>query len=184
MIENLTFITGNKNKAVQVERYLGFDLKIHDLDLVEIQSLNSREIIENKAKSAYQQLETPILVEDISMVIHSLGNLPGPLIKWFLNEMGPIGICRIASLYPDKSAFVEAIVGLYDGKNLQIFSAKVRGNVSDKPKGDRGFGFDEIFIPDGYNLTRSEMLEKDYDKTNHRRKVWQKVERYLTKSNL
>lgn len=178
-MDNLTFITGNKHKAEQVAKYLSSPIKHQSLHLDELQSLNLEEIIEHKANGAYAKIKSPVLVEDISMTIHTLGKLPGPFIKFFMEELGPQGICDLVKRLPNNKATVEAVVGFFDGKKLVTFKSKVQGRIAEKVSGERGFGFDVYFIPDGFDQTRAEMDEKNYNKTNHRKKVWKKVERYL-----
>lgn len=55
-MQNITFITGNPKKAEYLEKYLGFPIDHIKLDLDEIQSLDSREIITHKVKEAYNKI--------------------------------------------------------------------------------------------------------------------------------
>lgn len=179
MIDKLTFITGNASKAEQLAKYLGIPVEHQKIDLDEIQSLDLEKIVEHKARQAYEKVKKPVLVDDTSLKINGLGNLPGPFIKFFLNEMGEDKICQIAHLSSDTSATTEVMIGLYDGKELKIFKGEVTGQISDKKRGDRGFGWDFLFIPKGYNQTRAEMNEEDYDQTSPRKIALEKLERYL-----
>lgn len=74
---NITFITGNQFKADYLAKYLGFSVDHHKLDLDEIQSLDLHKIVEHKVKQAYDILESPVLVEDVSLEFKALGGLPG-----------------------------------------------------------------------------------------------------------
>src|SRR5688572_11256576 len=94
-ISSLTFITGNPAKAEQLRRHLEYPVEHQKLDLHEIQSLDLREIVEHKAKDAFRQVGKPVLVEDTSLIFHALGRLPGPLIRWFLEELGNPGLCKL-----------------------------------------------------------------------------------------
>ena len=87
-MDKLTFITGNPGKAEEVSRYLGFPVEHISLELDEIQSLDLEEIVKDKATRAYEKIGRPVLVEDASLVFHAFGKLPGPLIRWFLEELG------------------------------------------------------------------------------------------------
>lgn len=89
---NLTFITSNPMKVEQLGWHLKFPVTHESLELPEIQSLNLDEVVTYKARAAFDHIQAPVLVEDFSLVIPALGKLPGPLIKYFLEEIGADGI--------------------------------------------------------------------------------------------
>ncbi len=158
-MDNLTFITGNKKKADQVRKFVGFPLKQEDLELAEIQSLDVEEVVEHKAKEAYRILHKPVLVHDASVIFLALGKLPGPLIKWFGKELGNQGICKLLDNAPNRQALAEVAYGIYDGKKFSKVIHRVKGAIGKKPRGTNGFGWDPIFIPEGYDKTYAQMNE-------------------------
>ncbi|SRR5258708_7837643 len=160
-MKNLTFITGNKKKAEQVQKYIDFPLNQEDLELEEIQSLDVEEVVEHKTKDAYRKVQKPVLVHDASLVFHALGKLPGPLVKWFLKELGNEGLCKLVDNFPNRDALAEVVYGLYDGKQFNKVVHRVKGTIAQKPRGTNGFGWDPIFIPEGYNKTYAEMTDKE-----------------------
>lgn len=87
MVQEITFITGNQDKADYLARYLGFPVEHLKLDLDEIQSLDLKEIVEHKVQQAYEKIRRPVLVEDVSLEFLALGRLPGPFIRFFLEKM-------------------------------------------------------------------------------------------------
>ncbi len=175
----LTFITGNTSKAEQLSRHLAFPVEHKKLDIPEIQSLDLKEIAEHKAGEAYKQLQTPVLVEDTSLVFNALGNLPGPLIKWFLEELDNEGLCRLLDGYQDRSALAKVCFCFYDGNESEIFEGEMKGTIANAPKGERGFGWDPIFIPEGKTKTWGEMDTKEQKETSMRRIALKKLEDYL-----
>jgi len=178
-IDSLTFITGNPSKAEQLARHLDYSVAHQKLDLPEIQSLDLKEIVEHKAKEAYKQIKKPVLVEDTSLVFSALGKLPGPLIKWFLTELDNAGLCKMLDGYTDRSAHAEVCFGLYDGQELQIFDGGVKGTVAESPRGERGFGWNPIFIPEGSTKTWGEMTPEEQKETSMRRIALKKLEAFL-----
>lgn len=176
---NLTFITGNAAKAEQLGRYLDHPIAHKKLDLIEIQSLDLHEIIEHKTKEAHKQLGGIVLVEDTSLVFKALGKLPGPLIKWFLTELDNAGLCKLLDGYKNRSAVAEVCFGLYDRKGLKIFEGEARGTIANTPRGERGFGWDPIFIPEGHTKTWGEMDPEEQKGTSMRRVALKKLEAYL-----
>lgn len=175
----LTFITGSKDKASQLTKYLSHPVEQHTLDLEEIQSLDLKNILEHKVKSAYQVLKTPVIVDDVGFYISCLNDFPGPLIKWFDQSLGYPLICQLVSQFEDKTARGEAGIAFYDGQNLEFFFGLVEGKISPEPRGENGFGWDRILIPNGYSQTRGEMSETDYDQTSQRRVALEKLKQYL-----
>ena len=61
-MKDLTFITGNQNKADFLAKHLGVPVAHHKLDLDEIQSLDPRVVVEHKVRQAYEVLNKPVLV--------------------------------------------------------------------------------------------------------------------------
>lgn len=138
-----TLVTGNANKYREVKQHLDVDFDYKALDLMEIQSLDLEEIVDHKARQAFDILKTPVLVEDVSLVIHSLGALPGPLVKWFLQEVDCQGIFDMAK--GNHAATAKVVYGLFDGKSMSFFTGSVEGTIV-APCG-QGFGFDSVFVP-------------------------------------
>ena len=169
MRQPLTFITGNPAKAEQLSRHLDYPVTHLKLELAEIQSLELREVVEHKARAAYQLVGGRVLVEDASLIFPALGRLPGPLIKWFLQELDNHGLCRLLDGKGERSAHAEVMFGLYDGQQLQTFQAKRSGRVAEQPRGERSFGWDPIFIPEGWELTWGEMSEREQAQSSVRR---------------
>lgn len=177
----LTFITGNVAKAEQLARHLEYPVKHQKLDISEIQSLDLKEIAEHKAKEAYKQIKEPVLVEDTSLVFHALGNLPGPFIKWFLEELDNDGLCKLLDGYQHRSALAKVCFCFYDGNALKVFEAEIKGSIAPLPRGERGFGWDPIFIPEGKTRTWDEMDMEEQRETSMRRIALKKLENYLKK---
>lgn len=157
----VTFITGNPTKAQYLEKLLGFEIDHHKLDLDEIQSLNPNEVVEHKVRQAFELLKRPVLVEDTSLDFQALGRLPGTFIKWFESELGYEGMCRMLDGFEDRTASARGTFGYYDGNQLKIITTALKGTVPEHPRGDKGWGWDPIFIPEGYDQTRAEMSQED-----------------------
>lgn len=178
-METITFITGNPGKANLLNQYLDFPVIHKSLELVEVQSLDLATIVEHKAKEAYRQVGGPVLVEDTALRFLALGKLPGPLIKWFFMELGTGGLCRLLDSYSDRSAVAEVQFGLYDGSSFQTFSGAVEGAVALTPRGSRGFGWDAIFVPAGFDKTWAEMTDEEARAASMRVIALRKLEAYL-----
>ncbi|MEI6533637.1 MAG: non-canonical purine NTP pyrophosphatase [Candidatus Roizmanbacteria bacterium] len=176
---DLHFITSNKNKIIELTQFLNYPVTYIDLDLIEIQSLDLREIVEHKAKEAYSQIQKPVLVDDVSLIFHALNSLPGPLVKWFVKSIENAGLCKLLNENEDRKAIAEVAYGFYDGKEFQYCNGTINGSIAHSPKGLNGFGWDAIFIPTGYQKTRGEMNPEEQNNTSMRKIALKKLQLYL-----
>lgn len=174
----ITFITGNLHKLKQVQTYLTYPMEHIKLDLTEIQSTDPLEVARHKAEEAYKQLGKPVLVEDTSLTFHALGKLPGTFIKHFLDEIGNEKMCRMLDPFDDRSATAWIIFTYHDGENIHIFDWKQPGRITKNPRGE-GFGWNPIFMPEGYDQTFAEMNEPTIKEIAMRRRALEKFEVYL-----
>ncbi len=159
------------DKLHWVEKFLERKIAHHKLDLNEIQDLDPAVVLEHKAIEAYRQLLKPVLVEDTSLVFNALGRLPGPFIKFFLSELGNDGLCRLLDDFQDRSAEATITFGYFDGKTFCAFSASRKGTISSEPRGNRGHGWDPIFIPAGFDKTNGELSEAEYMQDSARKQA-------------
>lgn len=158
------FITGNKNKAEYLSRHLGIDLPFETVALKEIQSLDLSEVVTHKAKEAYFLLQKPVLVQDVALEFSYLGKLPGTFIRFFVDT---VPFQKVCDMIPsnERDAIARVMYGYYDGNHLELFEGSHSGTISLEPRGAGGFGWDKIFIPEGYSQTRAEMSKEDDEKT-------------------
>lgn len=176
----ITFITGNENKAKYVAQWLGVDINHKKIELDELQTLDLHKLVDHKAKQAYAILKTPVLIEDAQLVCHAMGNLPGPFIKFFVEELGPSGIARMMHAFDDRRASGRICYALYDGQDMRYFEGDMVGTIAPEPRGEGGFGFDSVFINDGHTKTRAEMSEDEYAATSYRKQALDKLRAYLS----
>lgn len=179
-MKDLTFITGNQNKADFLAKHLGVPVAHHKLDLDEIQSLEPHEVVEHKVLQAYEILKRPVLVEDAALIFTAMGRLPGTFVKWFIEEIGYDGLLRMANSLPDQTALGRVCYGLYDGGEVHYFDGEMHGHIAPEARdGGMGFGFDPIFINDGFDKTRAEMSEEEYAQTSYRTPAIEKLRAFL-----
>jgi len=155
-MKKLTIVSGNQGKIREFEQLLDIELDSAKIDLPEIQTTDVEEVVRVKATEAYKQIGKPCFVDDTGLVVKCWGELPGALIKWFLENVGNEGILRMLGGSP-REAYVKTALGYCDENGAQVFTGVIHGRIADKAKGENGFGFDEIFIPDGYDKTAAEM---------------------------
>jgi non-canonical purine NTP pyrophosphatase (RdgB/HAM1 family) len=176
------FITGNEHKAKQLNDWLGIVIQHQKVDLDEIQSLDLKEVVDHKARQAYNVVRQPVLVEDVAMTFTAFNQLPGPFVKWFEKGSSLETMCHMLDGFDDRNAAAHTMYGLYDGKTLQTFEGIMRGKIAPIPRGSSGFGFDSIFILDGQTLTRAELDDETYARTSYRQEALAKLRQYLQKT--
>lgn len=185
-MKNIYLITGNKDKLREFNEILGFDLKSKKIDLIEIQSLNPEEIGEHKVREAYKVVKKPVLVEDTSLEFSAFGRLPGTFIKWFIDELGPEDLVKMLKPFRNKKATARCLITYFNGRKHKHFEGIVKGRIADKPIGEHGFGWDNIFIPDCKikgkinPKTFAQMKSIEKNKLSPRRIAIEKLRRFLS----
>lgn len=179
MKNKIYFITGNKNKFEEAKAIIP-NLEQLDIDLTEIQEIDEHKIIKHKLREALKHLSGEFIIEDGAFYLDCLNGLPGPFIKWFLKTLGNRGMFDIAKKYNNFNARAKVIIGYAkDTKTIKYFDGEIKGTVV-YPRVESGFGWDDIFIPDGYKKTFSEMGKKEKNKISMRKIALQKLKNYLT----
>lgn len=167
----VTFITGNPEKVRECERMLGVELAHETLPLEEIQALDVGSVVEHKARAAYATLQRPVLVEDTGLTFAAWNGLPGALIAWFLDSVGVHGVCRMLEGEANRAATATSVFAYYDAGGVRTFAGTVDGQVPNRPRGTRGFGWDAIFAPQGRGRTFAEMDAAEKDRWSMRRRA-------------
>jgi len=163
-MKDVVFITGNQKKADYLARLIGIEIEHKKIDLYEVQSLDLHDVVKHKLRQAYGEVGRPVLVEDVSLEFVALGRLPGTFIKWFQEELSHEDLCRMLD-GKTRDAAAKCVFGYFDGKEEVYFEGKLEGSVPEKPFGNGGYGWDPIFIPEGYDVTRAELSKEDDEKT-------------------
>tara|TARA_B110000967_G_C18706700_1_gene470603 strand:- start:180 stop:758 length:579 start_codon:yes stop_codon:yes gene_type:complete len=188
-MDTITFVTGNINKLNEVKAILigetgrGLNIVNKKLDLPELQG-EPEFVAREKCRLASIEVEGPVLSEDTSLCFNALGGLPGVYIKWFVAKIGLTGLNNLLEAYEDKSAYVQCIFAYSPGPNAQpiLFVGRCNGTII-KQRGENGFGFDAIFLPDGETETFAELPSSRKNIISHRAIALQKVKEFLHNMN-
>lgn len=177
--KNLKFVTGNPNKVREAHEILGFEIEHAGMELHEIQTCSLREVVTAKAHQAWEALQVPVMVEDSGLIFSAWNGLPGALVKWFEKTVGCEGLLKMLSGFDNRQATAVCMVAVYDGSNLRIAEGRVAGNISAEPRGQNGFGWDIIFIPEGHTGTYAEMSAEEKNSISHRRRALEELKKLL-----
>jgi XTP/dITP diphosphohydrolase len=138
-----------------------------------------------KGRAAAEASGLPALADDSGLVVPALGGAPGIYsARW----AGPGKNFRVAMERvhrelgnKDRSARFVAVLALaWPGRNTELFRGEVEGSLTWPPRGDRGFGYDPMFIPRRGTLTFGEIDPVEKHRISHRARAFAKlVERYF-----
>lgn len=180
-MNEILFITGNSKKVEEVKAITGLNVIAKNLDIPEIQSLDVEEVAKAKALSAFNLTGQPVIVDDTGMSIESLGGLPGALVAWFLDTIGARGILNLLASEKNRKASVSTCIGYADESGASVFTGTIHGSISESFRGDGGFGYDPIFIPEGHDRTYAEMTGDEKNEISMRKIALLKFKEFILK---
>ena len=150
-----------------------------DIDVPEEQTLDPRLVIQRKLEFAKTVHAGPLVVEDTSLYLDGLNGFPGPLIKWMLQSVGNQGIYDLCHKINNRGAVARTVIGYDDGEGKpEFFEGEIHGQIV-APYGNEGFGWDEIFQPEGLNETFAEMGDEFKPEFSMRTMAFRKLQEYL-----
>jgi len=138
-----------------------------------------------KAKAYHEAFGIPTLADDSGLIVEAIAPYPGVYSSRFHSiEFGgreDIGktedeknvrkLLRLLKGKKDRRAKFFCSVILYFGEKALLTEGEVKGVISEEPRGKGGFGYDPVFVPEGYNLTMAELPPEEKDKISHRGKA-------------
>ena len=188
--DEILFITGNKHKygeVLPIADELGFKVIMKPGYKLEIQSNSLEEISLTAALEAYKYLKKPLMVEDAGLFINALNDFPGPYSSYVFKTLGCSGILKLMSGITTRNAIFRSVVTLIYPPFLIIEQGECPGTIAGEKRGEKGFGFDPIFIPEGDNRTFAEMSIEEKNLYSHRakavRNALQKLKKLLEKTS-
>jgi len=176
-MDNLTFVTSNKDKVRETEEILDRNIDRSVLELEEIQETDLSEVVEKKARDAYKKLEKPVIVDDTGLFLEEWNGFPGALTKWILKFRGAEGFCKLVEENPEATA--RTAIGLCIDGDVEIFTGSVKGRIAAEPRGENGFGWDPVFIPEEQDETFAEMSSEEKNRFSMRNEALEKLEEFL-----
>ena len=171
--------------------------------LIEVYSMEDiglfEEIIENgltleenaliKAKAVYELSEFPCFADDTGLIVEALNGEPGVYSARYAGEQKSAED-NIAKLLRElkgkmpKTAYFKTVICLILAENTYYFTGILKGTIIDACRGDEGFGYDPIFVPEGYDKTLAEMTLTEKNEISHRAQAFLKMrDFFIDKTN-
>lgn len=141
-----------------------------------------------KAHAVYSKTGLDVISDDSGLFIEALGGRPGVNSAIYAGIHGndEANIRMVLSEMKDtenRIAYFLTVIAFISNGEEMIFQGKLTGNISKTPKGNNGFGYDQIFIPDNYNITLAELDSDVKNIISHRRKAVNDLIKYFEKTN-
>ena len=170
--------TGNPHKVEEYEKLLeGQKVELKSLldypnfPGVEEDGATFRENAAKKALAACTYCDVPAFADDSGLEVEALDGRPGI----YSSRYAATDAERISKLLGElkgvenrRARFVCAIAIAVNGEVIETFEGEVKGRIIDAPRGADGFGYDPVFLPDGYEQTFGEMPQELKNKISHR----------------
>jgi XTP/dITP diphosphohydrolase len=187
MVIELVVATRNRHKTREIQHILGPEFKVRDLgahpDISEIRESGTsfEENAKLKALAASRQLPALVIADDSGLQVDALSGAPGIYSARYAGanatEQDKIDkllreLARVRATEDGRRARFRCVVALArHGNLLGTFEGVVEGSIADEVRGDFGFGYDPIFVPDGFEQTFGELPTEVKNTISHRAKA-------------
>lgn len=187
---SIIFASKNKGKIVEVRKIFE-DTDINILSLLDLDEdieisedgLTFEENAKIKAKTIFDKFNIPAMGDDSGLVVDQLNGAPGVFSARYAGEdatdkMNNDKLIQMIKPLPEPhtARFVCSAV-FYDGEDYISTSGAMEGRLILTPKGLNGFGYDPLFIAEGYEKTNGELSLEEKNKISHRAKAFNKLKK-------
>ena len=190
----LVFATNNKHKLEEIRAILGDkiellslnDINCHD-DIPETaDTLQGNALI--KARYIYDKFGVNCFADDTGLEVDSLGGEPGVYsARYAGEECDPKAnmnkLLDNLTGKTDRNAQFRTVIALIIDGEEKLFEGNVKGIISNEKMGDAGFGYDPIFIPEGFSESFAQMTGDMKNSISHRYRATEELSNYLKQQN-
>jgi XTP/dITP diphosphohydrolase len=190
MMTKLCFATNNAHKLEEIQAILGnsFELlSLNDIHCKEELPETGNTLEANslqKAKYLYDNYQVDCFADDTGLEVQALGGEPGVYSARYAGLQRSHAdnvnlLLKNLVNKPDRSARFRTVITLIQNGKITQFEGIVNGKIIEDLRGTEGFGYDPIFIPEGYDRTFAEMELIEKTKISHRGRAFEKLVAYL-----
>lgn len=189
-MNSLVAATNNKGKLKEIRQLLPWNISLQSLqDIGFIDEIPEpyetfEENAATKARTVYEFCGINTLADDSGICVPALGNAPGVYSARYAGQ--PSDDDRnlqklLQDMYSevDRRAFYKAVICLVWEGEEHFFDGTCYGTLATIPRGSKGFGYDPIFIPDGYTETFAELPTEVKNKLSHRGEAIRKMMEFI-----
>jgi XTP/dITP diphosphohydrolase len=197
MLRELIFATHNQDKLKEISLLLGDQFKLLSLNDVKFfdeipedqDTLNGNAL--KKSELIFNTYETDCFADDSGLEVVALNGRPGVHSARYSIDIIPEAdqkrraeenikkLLKELENSPDRAAAFRTVICYISNREIRYFEGKIEGKIISKEIGLNGFGYDPVFIPDGYTKTFAEMTLSEKNKISHRAIAINKFKQYL-----
>jgi len=196
----LLFATRNAHKTAEIQTILGPQFQLKDLaDHPEIPHIaeTGKTFEDNailKAVAVSKRMPGFVIADDSGLEVEALGGAPGVYSARYagmnatdqektdklLEELTRVGATKNAR----RARFRCVLALARKGEILGVFEGIVDGQIADRPRGSHGFGYDPIFMPEGFRQTFGQLAPAEKNQLSHRARALEKVTHVLNTASV
>lgn len=191
----IVFATNNSHKLEEIRQILG-----KSIEVLSLADINCHEDIPEtaptiegnammKARYVYDKYGTPCFADDTGLEVEALDGAPGVYSARYAGGEGHDSEANMRKLLHEmegkenRSARFRTVIALIEQKDGQpvahTFEGRIEGRISDEKRGTSGFGYDPIFVPEGYEQSFAELGNEIKNKISHRARAVARLAEYL-----
>lgn len=187
---DIVFATHNRHKSEEACQILGprWTLRnLHDLGQTEEIPETADTLQGNalqKAQYVYDKYHLSCFADDTGLEVEALNGAPGVYSARYAGEHCSFAdnvnklLHEMQGKNNRRACFKTVVALILDGKT-HFFEGRVDGTIIESPRGGEGFGYDPVFVPDGFNETFAEMSAEQKNKISHRGRAMAKLIEFL-----
>lgn len=189
----LVFASGNRNKVAELRSLLPAHIELLGLAEVNISedipetadTLEGNALL--KARYVFEKTGLPCFADDTGLEVYALGGRPGVNSARYAGEQkDPAANMEklLAELEnaADRRARFRTVFAWTDGSRTEYFEGVVEGLIGKEKRGEKGFGYDPVFFPEGQERSFAEMTMEEKNSRSHRARALAKLMAFLGKT--
>ena len=194
-MKKLVFATNNAHKLSEVRAILATQYEI--ISLAELNCFDdipeTADTLEGnallKAQYIFDKYQVNCFADDTGLEVDALNGAPGVYSARYAGEDNDAkkNVEKLLLNLTGESirtANFRTVIALIENGKIHYFEGKIEGKIATEPKGETGFGYDPVFIPDGYSQSFAELGIEEKNKISHRALAVQKLADYLCNKHI
>lgn len=189
-MKTLIFASNNAHKLGEIRNLLDNIIEIQSLKDINLEgdipeTSNTLEgNATQKAEWIYSRIGQDCFADDTGLEVEALDGAPGVYSARYAGEGCSFAnnvnkLLKAMKGQSNRKARFRTVICLIENGKKNYFEGIVNGTIVEKGSGNMGFGYDPIFVPDGYNISFAEMPLDEKNKISHRGLATQKLVEYL-----
>jgi XTP/dITP diphosphohydrolase len=190
-MKKIVFATNNKHKLKEIRK-----ITAGILEILSLSDINCEEEIEEtgitleenaliKARYIKEKYGYDCFADDTGLEVEALGGAPGVYSARYAGEAcnpleNMLKLLQVMEGITNRNARFRTVIALLMNNETYFFEGVVDGQIIEEQKGSAGFGYDPIFVPEGYNQTFAELGIDIKNQISHRAKATRQFAQFLT----